>query len=411
MSQGPGVYLFLDQGNRVIYVGKAKNLKNRVSSYFQKNLGGKTALLVSQIAKVKTIKVESELESLLLEANLIQRHMPKYNVRFADDRAYPLIKITVKDKYPKVLVSRQKDNTKSVYFGPYPNVGAMRTVLKIARRLFPYQSVINHPKKLCFYNHLGLCPCPEITNDPFYKKDIKHLIDFFRGNTKKVLKDLEKERDDFSKNEFYEKARNDQGKIDSIKIITSSFYNPSQYGDNPTLKEDIRTKELNELIEILKQNGIYIEFPQRIECYDISIISGKYATGSMVVFTNGEKDSSQYRRFKIRGNFTKNNDFAMMQEIIKRRLNHNEWELPKLIIVDGGKGQISSALKVLKERKFNIPLVGLAKREEIIITPDFKEIRLPRDSKVLHLFMRIRDEAHRFAITYHRKIRSSFLFT
>lgn len=335
--------------------------------------------------------------------------MPKYNVRFADGKAYPLIKITVKDKYPKVLVSRRKDDTKSVYFGPYPNVGAMRAVLKIARRLFPYQSVINHPKKFCFYHHLGLCPCPEITNDPLYKKDIKHLIDFLRGNTKKVLKDLEKERDEFSNNELYEKARSSQRKIDSIKTITSSFYSPSEYEDNPALKEDIRTKELNELIEVLKQNGTYIEFPKRIECYDISIISGKYATGSLVVFTKGEKDSSQYRRFRIRGNFIKNNDFAMMEEVIGRRFNHNEWPIPQLLIVDGGKGQISSALKVLNERKLNIPLVGLAKREEIIITSDFKEIKLPKDSKVLHLFMRVRDEAHRFAITYHKKLRSSFL--
>lgn len=392
-------------------MGKAKNLKKRVSSYFTKKteLGPKTRLLVSEIARIETIKVESEIESLLLEANNIQKYKPKYNVRFVDSRAYPLIKITIKEKYPKVLFTRRMDDKKSKYFGPYPNVGAMRLVLKIARRIFPFQSVANHPKKLCFYHYLGLCPCPEVLNDISYRKNISHLVNFLSGKTQKVLSDLKKEQKVLVKNEEFESASENQRKIDAIKIVTSKHYEPLDYEENPNLKSDIREKELKELKEVFEKNGINLSIPRRIECYDISLISGKNATGSMVVFTNGEKDPSSYRRFRVRYEGIPN-DFSMMEEVIGRRLKHNEWDIPDLIIVDGGKGQVSTALKVLKENKINIPLVGLAKREEIVVTSDLKEIRLPRDSKVLQLLQRIRDEAHRFAITYHRKLRNkSFL--
>lgn len=409
LSSGPGVYLFSGKNKEILYVGKAKNLKKRVSSYFLKNIGGKTSLLVSQIKDVKTIEVNSEIESLLLEAKLIQKYYPKYNVRFADNKAYPLIKITVKDKYPKVLITRRKDDQYSLYFGPYPDVKSLRLVLKIARRIFPYLSVANHPKKLCLYNHLGLCPCPEVTKDEAYKRSIKHLMDFLNGETKKVVKDLEKERDIYSKNMDFEKAKELQRKLEAIKVVTSPFYKPLEYEDNPNLKEDIRRGELNELREILGEKGVETKSIHRIECYDISVISGKHATGSLIVFTDGEKDSQWYRRFKVRKAVS--DDFAMMEEVLERRLNHKEWPNPDLIIVDGGKGQVSTATKVLKERNLKIPLIGLAKREEIIITPEFKEIVLPKDSRVLHLIMRIRDEAHRFAITYHKLLRSKEFLT
>lgn len=411
LPTNPGVYFFEDKLGNVIYIGKAKNLKKRVASYFTSRgkLGSKTLSLVLEIAKVKTIKVESEIESLLLEANFIQKYMPKYNVKFADSKAYPLIRIKIKDKYPKVLIARKVEDKKSIYFGPYPDVGAMKLVLKIARRIFPYQSVLNHPKKICLYNHLGLCPCPEVTDDKNYKKNIRHLINFLKGDTKKVLKDLENEKKKFVKSEEFEKASDNQKKIDAIKLITSSHYKPLDYVENPNLSSDLRNIEIADLQKILQAHGVKLLLPERIECFDISLISGKYATGSMVVFTNGEKDSSMYRRFKIRY-AGKPSDFAMIEEVLRRRLNHKEWELPNLFIVDGGKGQVSVATRALLEKKINVPVIGLAKREEIIVTSNLEEIKLPKDSKVLHLLQRIRDEAHRFAITYHRKLRSkSFL--
>ncbi|MCL5746787.1 MAG: excinuclease ABC subunit UvrC [Patescibacteria group bacterium] len=400
------MYLFLNSKGEVIYVGKAKNLKKRVASYFVngKNLGYKTAILVSQISKIKTIKVESEIESLLLEANLIKKYLPKYNINLKDGKAYPLIRITVKDKYPKVLIARRESDPKSLYFGPFPNAGAMRLVLKTVRRIFPFQSVINHPKKPCFYYHLGLCPCPEVFKDKTYRTTVKHIIGFLNGQTGHVIKDLEKEREKYSRAEYFEQAGALQEKIDAIKLVTGKFYKPYLYEENPNLKEDIRRMELQELRNTLNAKNVDVRELKRIECYDISNTSGKNATGSMVVFTNGEKDTSSYRKFKIKGKYNDlPNDFAMMEEVLKRRLTHTEWEKPDLIIVDGGKGQVSSALKVINGA---VPLIGLAKREEIIITSDFREIRLKKHSKQLQLIMRIRDEAHRFAITYHRKLRA-----
>ncbi len=206
----------------MIYVGKAINLRKRVRSYFtnKKDLGEKTNILVSQIHKVKTIRVESEIESLLLEANLIKKHQPKYNIKLTDGKAYPLIKVSIKDKYPKVLVARKPDDPHSVYFGPFPNTGAMRLVLKTVRRIFPFQSTQNHPNKLCFYYHLGLCPCPGVLKDKKYKQTIKHIIKFLNGQTKNVIKDLEKERNAFSKGQQFEDALLIQNKIDAIKMIS-----------------------------------------------------------------------------------------------------------------------------------------------------------------------------------------------
>lgn len=389
-------------------------------------LGPKTQALVSQIKQIKTVVVPSEIEAFLLEAFYIKKHKPKYNIKLTDDKAYPMIRITVKDLYPAVLIARKVSDKNSIYFGPFPNgAKALRLVLKTIRRIFPYQSVPNHAKRICLYYHLRLCPCPpvfasiEFRKD--YKKTIKHIIDFLNGNTKKIIRDLTKERDLLSINENFEKANILQNKIDAIKLITGPFYNNKFDPDiNPNFIEDLRKREIDDLKEILNKNDVRVINLERIECYDISNISGTNATGSLVVFTNGEKDSKWYRRFKIKLNKGPN-DFAMMQEVLQRRIKHTEWPLPNLIVVDGGKGQISSALKTIQQfsnlpaarlpagqgrQGLTIPIIGLAKREETIITSNFRQISLPKNSDALKLIMRIRDEAHRFAITYHKKLRS-----
>lgn len=415
LSTKPGIYLFLDGKGSVLYVGKAKNLRKRVSSYFAKyiELGTKTQALVSKVQQIKTVIVPSEIEALLLEIKYIKKYKPKYNIRFIDGKNYPLIRITVKDTYPKVLIARRSEDKKSKYFGPFPNANAMRLVLRTIRKIFPYQSAPNHPKKICLYYHLRLCPCPPVFDSSEfkkeYKKTIKHVRNFLSGNTKKIISELAKERDASSENENFEKANSVQNKINAINLITGPFYKPVfDYEINPNFSEDLREQEVSSLKKILNKNNVKVQTLGRIECYDISNISGKNATGSMVVFINGEKESSLYRKFKIRTMDTPN-DFAMMGEVLKRRLNHPEWTTPNLIIVDGGKGQISSGVKALESANKNIPLVGLAKKEEIIITSDFREIVLPKESEALKLVMRIRDEAHRFAITYHRKLRSKHL--
>lgn len=421
LSTKPGIYLFLDKKDKILYVGKAKNLKKRVSFYFLKNidLGTKTSILISKIAKIKTIIVNSEIEAFLLESLYIKKHKPKYNVKLTDDKAYPMVRITIKDKYPKVLLARRRDDNPpaggSIYFGPFPNgTKTLRIVLKTIRKIFPYQSVPNHARKICLYYHLGLCPCPPVFDSveyqKEYKKNIRHIINFLEGNTKKIIRDLKKERNVLSKNEEFEKANLLQNKIQAIELITGPFYKTTlDLNINPNLADDLRKKEIQDLINILNRNNVWVKNLKRIECFDISNTSGTNPTGSMVTFTNGEKDGTWYRKFKIR-TFNAPNDFDMIEEVLKRRLNHKEWPYPDLIIVDGGKGQVSTALKVLKQTNKNIPLVGLAKREETIVTSDLKEISLPKNSEALKLIMRIRDEAHRFAITYHRKLRSkSFL--
>jgi excinuclease ABC subunit C len=444
-----------------------------VSSYFAKSaqLGPKTQVMVSQIEKIRVTIVESELEALLLEAFYIKKYKPKYNSKLTDNKSYLRIRITIKDDFPKILLARREEDPKSIYYGPFPSASAVKIVLKTIRRIFPFQSVLNHPKRICLYHHLGLCPCPpmfsnsqEIKNG--YKKNIKGIIRILEGQSRTIMKELEKERDLFSKNEKYEDALATQKKINALSLITTPFHRPFEYAINPNLREDIRQKELDGLMEALNAHGLNLKKLERIECYDISNIQGTNATGSMVVLTQGEIDKSQYRKFKIRRIWEKRvkgkaervkknnklslhpspltlphqempNDFAMMKEVLTRRLQHEDWHFPDLIIVDGGKGQVSSGLAALVESGVDIPLVGLAKREETIVIPvlrhsgeeherrhqnpdsgrasfakmtdgeNFVEVSLPKNSPSLHLIQRIRDEAHRFAITYHRKLRSN----
>lgn len=415
MPQEPGVYLFLDQKGSVLYVGKAKNLKKRVASYFTRraNLGEKTRSLLTKIARFKTIKVNSELESFLLEANLVKKYQPKYNTRLTDGKAYPLIRITINDRYPKILIARRLDDRKSRYFGPFPSSKDVRIVLKTIRRIFPFQSVLNHPKRPCLYYHLGLCPCPPAFDSEIlrreYQKDIKRLIKFLQGKKNQVINELKTQRSRKIKSQEFEKAAEIQKKIDSILYITSPIYKPFEYEINPNLLVDIRQQELAQLKNVLVSVSVSVRKLWKVECYDISNLSGTHAVGSMIVFINGESEKSLYRRFKIK--FTQDpNDTAMIREVVQRRLKHSEWERPDLIIVDGGKGQVSAILNVLVNQKISIPVIGLAKREEIIITPDFREIKLPKNSAALHLLTRIRDEAHRFALSYHRKLRAKLTF-
>lgn len=426
-----GVYKFLDDKNEIIYIGKANDLKARVSSYFiNHDLGEKTRAMVSRINKINITIVESELEALLLEAFYIKKFRPKYNIVQKDNKTYIRVRITINDPYPAVLLARREDDPKSIYFGPYPSSRSVKTVLRTIRRVFPFQSVLNHPKKICLYNHLGLCPClpfyeKEEILKKLYKKNIRGIIKIFEGKSRIIMKELENRRDKASANEDFEEALVFQKKIDALSLITQPFHKPFEYDVNPNLRSDLRAAELSALKDALSihiENGLEFKAPAklgRIECYDISNTQGTNPTASMVVLVDGEIDKSQYRKFRMRS--LGPNDFAMMQEVISRRLKHKEWNLPDLIIVDGGRGQVSSALEVVRSSGFGIPVIGLAKREETIIAPfenlpfikdqiAFEEISLPKNSPALNLIMRIRDEAHRFAITYHKKLRSKNAF-
>lgn len=408
------MYLFKNQKGDTLYIGKASNLKKRVASYFQEGLvpDSKTNLLISQVKSIETIAVGSEIEAFLLEASLIKKHNPKYNVRLTDGKSYILLRISIKDDMPKIQFSRSEADRKSVYFGPYPSFPTLRLVLKIIRRIFPFQSANHQGKRICLYHHLGLCPCP-VTLDTQekrrgYRRDILRIVKFLNSRVGDVVTDLEKERNVFSKALNFEKASEIQKQIEAVRTVTAPFYKPFEFESNPLLKDQIRSEEISALRKYLNENGVKTNDLHRIECFDISNTSGTNATGSMVTFVNGERDTSFYRRFKIKKTPDKiPNDYEMMKEVIRRRFTHlADWGIPDLIIVDGGKGQVSSVQSILSKQNIKIPLIGLAKREELIVTEDLRMLRLQRSSHTLSLVRRIRDEAHRFAINYHKKLRS-----
>lgn len=348
----------------------------------------------------------------MLEANLIKEHKPFYNIKLSDDKYFPYIKIS-KDEIPYITITRKTDDTNAEYFGPYPNVTSLKVVLKLIRRIFPFQSVKNHQKARCFYNHIGLCPCATVDTEklPEYKRNIRRIKAFLNGDFSKVIAGLEKDRDTHAKSEEFEAASQLQKQIEQVKLVCSEQYDPFRYSDEPSMYVERIRKEKESLREILTTYYPQIAELDRIECYDISNIQGTNATGSMVVFSYGDSDKSQYRRFKIRTKSTPD-DFFMMQEVLGRRLKRDDWPMPNLIVIDGGKGQISAVSEVFRQLNCTIPFVGLAKREETIVVPfvedkklTFKEVKLPHSTPGINLMRRIRDEAHRFAITYHRLLR------
>ncbi|HVZ66779.1 MAG TPA: excinuclease ABC subunit UvrC [Patescibacteria group bacterium] len=413
----PGVYIFKNEENKIIYVGKAKDLRKRVYSYFSgKDLETKTMMMVKEIRSLSHIVVDSEIEAFLLEASLIKKNKPYYNIKLADDKFFPYIKIG-KTPFPYVVITRKFDDQDANYFGPYTSTTDLKIVLKLLRRIFPYQSLKNHPKKKCLYYHLGLCPCIPVFREKLteYKRNIRKLEKFLEGDKENLIKDLLKEQREDVKNEEFEKAAEVQKQMERISAITNEHYDPFAYQQNTDFYYQRIKNELVSLEEILKKYGIETGYLKRIECYDISNIQGTNATGSMVVFVDGDASKKDYRRFKIKFKKTPD-DFAMHQEVMSRRVKRDDWEKPNLIIVDGGKGQVSSVLQVLAHYGYNVPLVGIAKREETIVIPiktglglDFIEVKLPKSTPGINLVRRIRDEAHRFAITYHRLLRKKAL--
>lgn len=369
-------------------MGKAKSLRDRVKSYFapSETLLPKTALLVSNIKKTNHISVESEIDAFLLEAKLIKKYWPKYNILGKDDRSYPYIEIT-KDPVPLVKIVHIKTN-----FGPYPPGSDPARLLRFLRHIFPFVSQKHKPGEICLRSHLNLCPCADLS---VYPKNLKNLIDFLSGKRKSVQKTLEKEMKIYSKNQQYEKAAVIKDQLEKLAYLTAPRTNPWEYEKNPNLVSDRRNQELADLEKVLGISHI-----SKIEGYDISNTSGKLATGSQVVFINGEPEKKFYRRYRIKTKDT-SDDFAMLNEVLNRRLK-SDIPLPELMIIDGGKGQLSS---LSFQRPPLLKVIALAKRLEIIYTDDGKTIQLPSDSPALHLLQRLRDEAHRFSRRYHFLLR------
>lgn len=398
----PGIYKFTDTKGQIIYIGKAKSLKKRVSSYFRgKNLGAKTDLMVTKIKDIKYLKVFSEFEAILLEAELIRNQQPFFNVQAKDDKSPLYIKITKEDT-PIVTTTRREQPSKTVYLkGPFQSAKTARDILKIIRRIFPYCHHRN-PKKPCLFVHLGLCIHPKSEREKkSYRKNISQIKRILDGKSKKVVRDLTREMKIMSDQKKYEQAKVNKEKIEKLQVLTTTYHAPKEFLEKPTLVDDLTLNKLKDLQKTLNLKKI----PKRVECYDISNIQGKFATGSMVVFENGKKAGDKYRRFKIKFS-EKPNDYEMLKEVLFRRFKNN-WPHPDLIIIDGGRGQLNTALNVLSNFKFNIPVTSLAKRLEEIYTPQKSlPISLGQESPTRQLFEEIRNEAHRFANVYHKLLRS-----
>ncbi len=534
LPKKPGVYVFKDAEGLVLYVGKAVNLKNRVTSYFKKdggdNRGPRIELMISQIRDLNFTVTDNELESLILEKNFIKQLKPRYNVDLRDDKNYVFIKINIHDEIPTIGYERKITDKNAKYFGPYTSGLSLKDTLRLVRKIFPYCANKKIGQKPCFYYHIGKCPgvCfGKITLEEYKSNYIKKIIQFLDGKRSEILKDLQTQMRGYALQKRFEKAAKvrDQifalnrvmerqklvypGKIDqdvfsiypdgvaSInlfviregKLIQKENFileNTKQVSDSEIMqtfleryyleassipKEILLPAEIDkealypvfigrkfpkftvpvkgqrlQLIKLGRENAKqYLEstsdkslleearllsslrelqrvldlpnLPGRIEAYDISNIQGTNPVGSMIVFDFARPKKEEYRKFKINKKQTPD-DFGMMREMLERRFKHSlddaptkKWPLPDLILIDGGKGQLNAAAAVISNSKYQItnkiPMLGLAKRLEEIFLPGKKDpIVLPQNSIGLFLLQRIRDEAHRFAVKYHRHLRS-----
>jgi len=545
LPKKPGVYLFKDNKGKIIYIGKAKILHNRVRSYFlnKENLSlsnPKASYFSEKINAIDYIVTDSEIEALILELNLIKKHRPKFNADLKDDKSYPFIAITVNEDYPRLIITRNKNIKGAKYFGPFTNVHALREIAEYLKKIFLLRDC-KKPKpgkqggKPCLNFHIGLCsgPCISKISKNEYKRNIEYIILFLKGKNKSIVRSLILEMNKFAQNMNYEKAAEIKNRIDligeiyngqkifiggedawdfiaislkeeiaavslfmyrqgelagfnnititnfgveNIEEILSDFlvkyykninnmpniiFIPFEIEDMKTLMEYFmktkekkieikvpKTGENKSIIEMaLKNSRLFLEkkkyekesnynkifndisdlqkalslknIPRRIECYDISNLRDSFPVGSMVVFTDGAPARNNYRHFKIR-TVNSQDDYKMMQEMLKRRLKYlsyskieieeSFYQKPDLIVIDGGKGQLSAAKDVLADFGMSgqIDLISLAKKEEIIFSEIFKDgISFEKNKNFMRLIIRIRDETHRFSIEFHQKLRDN----
>ena len=404
LPETPGIYVYF-KDEKVIYIGKAINLKRRVGSYFDLDLETKTAHMIADANNLSFIQVESELSALLLEAKLIRSYMPHYNIAAKDDK-HPLYIKIVKEKYSRIITVRKDDPYKGstlAIYGPFPSSTVVKSVLRLLRKVFPFS---DHKlgKRGCLYSHIGLCsPCPSeiesvgnkeerIGLHKKYTRNIKNIRTILDGNIDKVTKDIERNMDSSSKDQNYEEAIYYRNQITQLEYITRPQLPTDFYIENPNLYEDVRKKELIELEKLVGIKNI-----NRIECFDIAHLAGTNPTASMVTFVGAEADKKYYRHFKIKV-AKGGDDYESMKEVARRRQGHfDDWGKPDLIIVDGGLGQVKSFKEFITE----VPIVGIAKHPDRLIIGEGK-IKLT--GPVLNLVSRMRDEAHRFARRLHHKL-------
>ncbi|MCA9331701.1 excinuclease ABC subunit UvrC [Candidatus Saccharibacteria bacterium] len=419
----PGVYFHKDKTGQIIYVGKAAVLRNRVRQYFQqsRNRDAKTEALVSEIDDVDWMVVDSELDALFLEAEMIRRYMPRYNILLRDDKSMTYIRIDYDSNFPTVTTTRRPLDDGAKYFGPYLSSYGVNQALKLLRRVFPF-AIKQTPgqKRATLHYHLGLDPGLEEgrTSLEDYRANLRKLISVIQGGRQTIAKDMEKEMKNLAKLSQFEEAAKIRNQLFALQRLSKQVI----FSDKEFM-EISKDHALNELVELLE----LVDFPKRIEGYDISHMQGTDVVASMVVFTNGVSNKGEYRKFKTK--IDHNNDFYNMNETIKRRLsekNRKSWGVPSLVLIDGGKGQLDAAIQARNNAGcLKIPFIGLAKREEQIVihktlsnvrlsldylhkmggfyeeTDDFLLVNIPHSANLVKLLQRIRDESHRFAVSYH----------
>lgn len=387
IPESPGVYFMKDARGRILYIGKAVNLRHRVSSYFSRPHDARITRLISTVRKIDYTRTNSALEALILEANLIKKNQPPFNIREKDDKSF-FYAIITKDEFPRVLlvrgkeISEKKDDFAEV-FGPFTSSSSLKEALRIMRKIFPW-SVHDPSKKwgkACFDYHIGLCPgtCVGAVDKREYKKNIKNLSLFLSGRMNRAIENLERAMTQASKKLEFEKAEKIKRQLFALQHIND--------------------------VAVISSEPLKIP-AKRVEGYDISNISGKHAVGSMVVFIGDVSKKSEYRKFSISSDQSPD-DTGMMREILERRFRHGEWPFPDLILVDGGIGQVNAAVEVLKKQNIIIPVIGMAKGKRRKRSDIIGNIPSWTTHRTL---VRVRDEAHRTSVNYHRiRRKNSFL--
>lgn len=421
LPHSPGVYIYKNKQGTIIYVGKAIDLRRRVSQYFQRDdaLGPKTSSLVAEIFDIQTQSVNSEIEALVLEASLIKKFKPKYNSQLKDDKSYTYIVIT-KDKYPLVYAAKRSnfDMDKDTYFGPFPNGSAVRNILKTLRKVFPFYVKPNHQSQKCLYCHLGICPGPN-PDLKLYRQNIRRIKSILSGKINKIKSNLRLSLKSFSQKEEYEKAAVIRDQLTTLEYITAGWQHLDSLFSDIQVVDDKVSSSLEGLRTTLLPFFPFLSTLYRLECYDISNSGPNYFVGAMTVFQGNGLAKEEYRQFKIKTKTSPDDQF-MIREIVFRRLKHYDWEYPQIIIVDGGKPQVSAIYDIFRHPELvsgshplrNIAIIGLAKKIETIVIyhkQEWIEINLPKDSNSLHLLQQLRNEAHRFANAYRRSLISKLV--
>jgi len=392
-----GVYIMKDADDRILYIGKAGNIRKRVSSYFHRKLAhsARTDLLISKVRDIGHVPTTCEAEALILESSLIKKHMPKYNVALKDDKSYPYLKLTLNEEYPRIFITRRVKDDGSRYFGPYTNTRLLRQAIYMIKRVFQLRTCNRLPKNVCLDYYLKQClgPCAEEVTGARYDQVVKDLVLFLEGKKDVLLKGLTGRMSQLARERKFEEAAVVRDRIEALSAVA---------------RGRVRYK-FKEILEELMHTLRLRKPPLRIEAFDVSNLYGVEAVGSMIAFYDMKFDKAAYRKFRIK-TVEGIDDYKMMQEIVCRRYKRVVQEglpLPDLVIIDGGKGHLSVAKRQLDNLGLSdVPVIGIAKEFEHIYVPEERDpIRLPRNSGILHLIQRIRDEAHRFAIYYHRQLR------